>query len=88
MILRWRKNKKKSGLSAVGSAPRGSTLYFDGDIRVATVSSTGTETDKWYWVAGWDHPNIPHKNTSENPVEFEMEAKLAALKYVRNILNV
>ena len=87
MVLRWKKDPKPTGLARVCAGPQGSTLRIDGDMRVATVRPHGRDESRWFWVAGWGHPNIPHKNTSEEPLQTEAEAKAAAMAYVREFLK-
>lgn len=87
MALRWKKDPRPTGLAGVACGPRGSTLRKDGELRVATVSALGRSVSRWYWVAGWDCPQIPHRNTCEEPVGSEAEAKAAAMAYVRGHLE-
>ena len=83
MALRWRNNPKPQGLARVAAGPQGSGLY-EGDIKFATVSALGGrgEARGWYWVAGWDS-DVPHKNTCDDPVATEPEAKEQAKAYVK-----
>ncbi len=78
-MLRWRKNPRPSGLAAVCSSPRGSTLYKDKTLRCATTASA--RDGGWYWVAGWES-DVPRLNTCNSPVKTEEEAKKDARKYV------
>ena len=87
MALRWKKDPAPTGLARICAGPRGSTLRIDGDVRVATVSAHGKHKDKWFWVAGWQHPSIPHKNTCGEPPQTEAEAKASAMAYVREFLT-
>ena len=87
MTLRWKKNPRPSGLAGVCCGQRGSTLRIDGDVKVATVSAKGRSSAAWYWVAGWGHPRIPHKNTCAEPTQTEDEAKESAMAYVRACLT-
>jgi len=87
MNLRWKKNPRPTGLAGVCSGPQGSTLRIDGTTRVATVYSLGGRRTAWYWVAGWKHPNIPPKNTCNEPLATEADAKDAAMAYVRKHLE-
>jgi hypothetical protein len=87
MALRWKKNPRPSGLAGVCCGPQGSTLRIDGDVMVATVSPLNPSSDRWYWVAGWGHPRIPHKNTCSEPLQTEKETKAAAMAYVRACLT-
>ena len=86
MALRWKKNPKPTGLRSIGAGVMGSTLRVDGEKRAATVSPLHKSTSSWYWVAGWDCKNIPYKNTCNEPVSSEQEAKEEAMKYVRQFL--
>ena len=85
MSFRWRKNPKQTGLASVCAGARGSTLYKDKTIRYATVSEL-KQTKKWYWVAGWGSGLI-YKNTCDNPVNTEQEAKNNAMSYCKNPEN-
>ncbi|MFM7012555.1 MAG: hypothetical protein ACKO0Z_25030 [Betaproteobacteria bacterium] len=89
MALQWKKDPKPKGLERVAAGPRGSTLWINGSIRVATVRTYGFLSGKtgWFWVAGWGNPDIPHKNTCNAPSTTEEEAKAAALAYVRKCLK-
>lgn len=77
--LRWKYNKKQTGLSAIGAGPLGSYLH-DGETKFATVSATRSKG--WFWVAGWDS-GIPYKNTCNCAVATEAQAKADALEYVK-----
>ena len=85
--LRWKKDPRETGLRAVGSGERGSTLT-DGNIRYATVSAMRNgfgPTIGWYWVAGWESA-VPYFNSCGSPAASEHEAKKAALSYVKEKL--
>ena len=87
MALRWKKNPRLTGLARVCAGPQWSTLRIDGAVRVATTRCiSGPRPTKWYWVAGWELPSIPYKNTHAEPVSTEEEAKAAAMAYVRQFL--
>ncbi|WP_139313522.1 hypothetical protein [Rhodoferax antarcticus] len=79
MALRWKKDRESTGCINQKS----STLSIDGQIRVATVMQLGKCQDAWYWIAGWDHPGIPHKNTWKETPQAESAAKACAAEYVR-----
>lgn len=85
--LRWRKNPRERGLSAIGAGPPGSSLYDANGTRFATASAfrSGSTTKGWYWVAGWES-GIPHKNTYASLVATEDDAKRDAIAYVRACL--
>ena len=89
MRLIWKREPKETGLSSIGSQPRGSKLH-DGEKTYAVIYPNGggwrSEQKGWYWVAGWDS-DIPYINTSNAPCETEEEAKKAARKYVMDHLN-
>ena len=82
--LRWKREAKNTGLSAIGAAPRG-YVYHDGDIVYAVVSPSGGgwrgHLLGWYWVAGWGS-SVPSKNTCNDPCETVEEAKNQAKLYV------
>jgi hypothetical protein len=86
MALRWRKDPRETGLAGVCAGPRGHTLYKDGKERVASVNAYrdgwGMDYKGWYWVARGD--SIPYKNTCDNPVETDTEAKKEAMAYVKH----
>lgn len=81
MSLRWRKDKRPTGLAGVCAGPSGHTLFRDGNIRCATVSCI-RDWKSWYWVAGWES-GIPKINTCNNPLDSVKEAKEQAMKYVK-----
>jgi len=85
MALRWRKDKRQTGLAGVCAGPRGSGLY-DGEKKYASVNARsigwGKGYDGWYWVAGWDS-DVPMRNTCDKPLKTEAEAKEAAMEYVK-----
>jgi len=88
MAMRWKKDPAPTGLARVTAGPRGSELLIDGKTRVATVTAVGCRSGNgWFWVAGWGHPDIPHRNTCSTPDATEAEAKAAALSYVRGCLK-
>lgn len=82
--LRWKREAKNTGLSAIGAAPRG-YVYHDGDVVYAVVSPNGGGWRGpllgWYWVAGLG-TGVPSKNTCNEPCETEEEAKKQASSYV------
>ena len=86
--LRWKKDKKETGLRAVVYRSTGSYLH-DGQTIYATCSqisqSYSDRTTGWYFVAGWDS-NVPHKNTCDTPYPTEQEAKDAAMAYVKKFI--
>ena len=86
MSLRWKKEKAETGLSAIGSAPRGFE-YHDGENVYAIVSPSGGgwrgDVKGWYWVSGWGS-DIPYKNTCNELCETPEEAKLQAQEYVKS----
>lgn len=87
MKLRWRKDPKETGLRAVMQGPRGSGLYGDCTVKFASVAASvdrfGTwKCLGWYWVAGWGS-SVPHKNTCNELVPTEEQAKADALTYVK-----
>jgi len=83
--LSWKRDPKKTGLSAIGSSPREYELH-SGETVYARVSPLGGgymgPLKGWYWVAGWDS-DIPGKNTCGTPCETPEEAKKQALEYVK-----
>lgn len=89
--LRWKKDPKETGLSAVASDPaqRPSELH-DGTRCYATVYSHGyhalSRFEGWYWVANDEDVGVPYRNTCDSPVATEAEAKAAALGYVRTCI--
>ena len=88
MAMRWKKDPAVTGLARICAGPRGSALRINGDIRVATVNVLGRSNSKgWFWVAGWGHADIPHKNTCKEPRKTEEEAKAEATQYVRKCLE-
>ncbi len=83
--IRWKRNPPEIGLRRIVAGPQGSTLH-DGVVRYATTDAIKNGEGGWYWVAGWGS-GIPHKNTSDEPVKTEDEAKRDALAYVRQALQ-
>lgn len=86
MALRWKKNPRPTGLARVCCGPLGSTLRIDGKVRAATVNAHARRTG-WYWVAGWEATGVPHYNSCCDAPLTEVEAKAAALSYVRKHLS-
>lgn len=86
--MRWKKNPRETGLASMVSGPLGS-IYHDGQKKFASVSAIGGgyrgEVRGWYFVAGWDS-KLPYRNTCEEPVASEEEAKRQAEKYVADHL--
>jgi hypothetical protein len=81
--LRWKLDPQETGLRRIMAGPRSSTLRDENGIRYATVSALGRRWHApWYWVAGWGS-GVPHMNTCDSPVATVVEAKAAALAYVR-----
>lgn len=89
MALRWRKNAQVTGLARVCAGARGHGLY-DGDKQYASVTANhiGRENgySGWYWSVP-KQDNIPYKNTCNEPCETEIEAKKAAMEYVKKHIN-
>lgn len=88
--LRWKKEKKETGLRRIGAGPVGH-YYHDGDKIYARVSPQGGGWRGpllgWYWVAGGDS-GIPYKNTCDSPCRTIGEAKELAANYVnKNLPN-
>lgn len=87
--LRWKMEPRETGLRAIFAGPRSSELH-DGTKRYAMVFAIRTRVGHydggWYWVAGWDS-DVPHKNTCNAPVATEVEAKAAAMAYVKKHLK-
>lgn len=88
MALRWRKDKRETGLAAICAGPRGSGLY-DGDVKYACVAAFGRyhPSSGWYYVCGWDS-DIPHFNSCNKPISDEATAKSEAMAYVRKHLKL
>lgn len=86
MSLRWRKDPPERGLARIAAGPRGSTLFRDGAVRCATVSAIGRSSAQWFWVAGWGCEGVPYRNTCDQPVTTEAQAKADAMAYVKQHL--
>jgi hypothetical protein len=89
MAMRWKRNPSPSGLAGIASGHPGFCLSENG-TRFATVypikrPGQSKENRPWYFVAGWDS-GIPKKNTVDEPVGSESEAKAAAMAYVKKCL--
>lgn len=82
MKLRWRKDKRESGLAGVCQRYIGHTLYGDGDIKMAKINCSH---EFFYWYTMTDL--VPFQNTSNEPVLTEEKAKLDAMMYVKIHLN-
>lgn len=86
MALRWKRNPRPTGLAGVCAGPQGSQLR-DGDHSYATTNYSGRfgsrEPKGWFWVARNDSAGVAWKNTCENVMETEEEAKAEAMAYVR-----
>lgn len=88
MALRWKKNEAERGLANIGAPPEGSTLCTSNGTEVATTNATKQRGGYgWFWVAGWGHKDIPHKNTCTTPVATELLAKAEARAYVKKHLK-
>lgn len=91
--LRWKKEPPERGLRRVIAGPQSSSLWVDVDaetkVRAAMVSTHGRSPTQWYWVAGWaaSQHGVPHKNTCAEPPLTEVEAKAAAMAYVKQHLS-
>ena len=89
MSLRWKREKRETGLRAVGAVPRG-YVYHNGVKVYATVSASGggwrRTLECWYWVAGWDS-DVPYKNTCHTPCATPEEAKKQAANYVKRYID-
>jgi hypothetical protein len=86
MALRWKKNPKPIGLMSIGAGPRGSKLR-DGEVEYASIAPCW-ENHKvvgWFWVA-LSSGGIPYKNTCDEPVATEDDAKRDAMAYVKKHL--
>ena len=86
--LRWKRNKKATGLAAIGAAPPG-YIYHDGERQYAEVSQSGGSwrgpLEGWYWIAGWDS-DVPYKNTCASPCDTVEQAMQEAQEYVKQHL--
>lgn len=95
MTLRWRKDKRETGLSSVGAGPRGSKLFLDNageEGYLASVYASGGgwrgEIQGWYWVVPTnEEKGLEYVNTCSKLLETEKEAKDAAKKYVQEALD-
>ena len=84
--LRWRKDEPVRGLARIGAGPRGSTLFDANGTRFATVNTLRRGVGSWYWVAGWGAVSPRYNSCNEQRSLTEVEAKAAALAYVRAAL--
>jgi hypothetical protein len=83
--LRWKKAPNETGLRRITQGPRSSWLT-DGSLRYACVSALRKNHEQWYWVAGLDS-DVPLKNTcQESPLSL-LDAKKAAMAYVKHHLK-
>ena len=87
--LRWKLDPQETGLRSIGAGPRGST-YHDGETEYACVASLdngwSAPAKGWYWVA-YAGKGVPYKNTCNEPVDTEEEAKKQAQEYVKKHLK-
>lgn len=84
MTLRWKKDKRPTGLAGVAcTRDLGSTLN-DGDVKYASVGQLADR--RWYYVCGWGS-GIPYINTCNDPSPDEATAKAEAMAYVRENLK-
>lgn len=84
MALRWKKNKRETGLAGVArTLPLGSTLN-DGTIKYASVDAL--HSGGWYYVCGWGG-SVPYINTCNEPSPDEATAKAEAMAHVRENLK-
>jgi hypothetical protein len=101
--LRWKMDPREPGFRSVFAGPRGSTLALVGPpaskpdrVGVGSVSYHRGDfspcSGGWYWVAGWGHPSVPHRNsTTDEEVQLyatDKEAKAACEAYVRKCLGM
>ena len=87
--LRWRKNKRPTGLMGVCSGNPGHSLMLGEDmLGGASEHRRGwgvNQTEGWYWHVK-NFPPIPYKNTCNEPPQTEEDAKQSAMEYVRKCL--
>ena len=85
--LRWKKNKRPTGLAAVCAGPVSHRLH-DGETDYATVSPLRKryEVVGWYWVA-FRQGSIPHENTCGSPKPTIEEAKAEAFAFIKSHLE-
>ncbi len=86
MAMRWRRDKKPSGLAGVAFTGKlGSTLN-DSDVHLASVNfSEGKFGNSigWYWSCPSNASlGIEHRNTANAMVDTEDEAKKQAKAYI------
>lgn len=90
MAKRWKMNKAPTGLSAVCAGPRSSELS-EGKTYLATVSYVSgkwSEFKGWYFVAPVNvELGVIHKNTCNEPVDTEKEAKQQARDYIESCIK-
>ena len=90
MNIRWKRHPKLTGLSAVCADPQGSDLH-DGENTFAwTEYTSGKFSDAigWYWVSpADDNLNIEHRNTCQELVATEKEAKAQAKDYINSCIK-
>lgn len=86
MTLRWKKEDKPTGLSAVGANPNRGSYLHDGTKTYARTSPVGGGWNSgplkgWYWVVPEDVVG-QYMNTYKTPVATEQEAKDAAKNFI------
>lgn len=94
MGLRWKKKLAETGLSKIGSGPRGS-YYHDGSNEYSATYASGGDwrgpLRGWYWMCPVFRKNgvevIPYRNTHDQLCETEAEAKKQAADYVKKHIN-
>mgnify|MGYP003634857084 CR=1 FL=1 len=93
MALRWRRDKRETGLRAVGAAPSNSGLW-DGDVNLANTSSKvfcwrNSDRKGYYWSCPTNEDyGITWKNTCRGvPLDTEKEAKEEATKYIKECIK-
>ena len=87
--LRWKRFPRETGLSSIGSGPRGSELT-DGKREYASTFALAGDwrgpLRGWCWSRGSDDLG-PWMNTHATPVKTEEEAKALAEAWVRAALE-
>ena len=91
MAKRWRKDKRPSGLAGVAFTGKLGSELSDGDVCLASVNySEGKfgNTVGWFWSCA-SNPSlgIKHRNTANDKVDTEEEAKRQARAYIDTCLK-
>ena len=90
MNIRWKNKPKATGLASVCAGPQGSKLH-NGKTTLAWTSYINGDFHNvkgWYWVSpSNDELGIELRNSCNEPVETQQEAKAQAKAYIDSCIK-